>query len=219
MRILLDFNLLGVRCVATATSHAAAAQRNLLIETEQPDEILSLNITWQRPALPFLATITLFGLPATAATYPDTVKADNPIAYYRLEETSDTTAADSSASGLYPATYNVSGAYPQLGQPGIDTNSTSLSAVQSASVTAGYYADLNPQGPFSFEVWARPPRAECALLPIGNFGGWGFPRAVMFINNQAGLRLSCGTPLDSSGYSLFNWYHLVGTCDGTNGAF
>ena len=136
-----------------------------------------LNISCQRSALPFLAATLLFGLQAAnAASYSDTVQADNPIAYYRLAETDGTTAADSSSSGLYPGTYNVSGAYPLLGQPGIDTNSIGLSAAQTASVTAGYYAELNPQGPFSFEVWARPtstPGSGVYRCPIGNFGGWG----------------------------------------------
>lgn len=114
---------------------------------------LATHIVPQRPALPVLAAMVLFGLPAAnAASYSDTVKADNPIAYYRLEETSGTTAADSGASGLYPGTYSVDGAYPQLGQPGIDTNSISLSSAATAFVTVGYSADLNPQGPFSFEV-------------------------------------------------------------------
>ncbi|MCX6921629.1 MAG: hypothetical protein NT154_00185, partial [Verrucomicrobia bacterium] len=192
----------------------------------------SMNNIWERPALPLLAAIILFGLPAAnAATYPDTVKADNPIAYYRLEETSGATAADSSASGLYPGTYNDGGAYPQLGQPGIDTNSISLSAAVAGFVTAGYYADLNPQGPFSFEVWARPtstPTAGNYRCPIGNFGGWGTgggsgtgwyvyqtpdsPSTFAFVTAPAGVWIS-------TGYSLFTWYHLVGTYDGANFSF
>ena len=191
-----------------------------------------MNITWQCPALPFLAAISLFGLPAAnAATYPETVQADNPIAYYRLEETSGTTAADSSTSGLYPGTYNVNGVYPQLGQPGITTNSISMQAATSSSVTAGYYADLNPQGPFSFEVWVRPTSAPTSgdyRCPIGNFGGWGTgggsgtgwyvyqtpdsPSAFALVTAPAGVWIS-------TGYSLFNWYHLVATYDGTNFAF
>ena len=46
---------------------------------------------------------------ASAADYPSTVLADNPIAYYRLEETSGTTAVDSSASGAFPGVYVVNG--------------------------------------------------------------------------------------------------------------
>jgi hypothetical protein len=181
-----------------------------------------------RIALPLLAAIALFGAPAAnAATYSSTVLQDNPIAYYRLEETSGTTAADSSASGAYPGTYNVDGAYPQLGQPGIDINSIGLSGAAAASVTAGYYPDLNPQGPFSFEVWVRPtstPSAQCC--PIGNFGGWGTGGGYgsgWYVYQMSGgtfafIMAPTGVWI-STGYSLYAWYHLVGTYDGVNASF
>jgi len=188
-------------------------------------------ITGQRPALPFLVALVLSLPAAKAATYPDTVLADNPLAYYRFEETSGTTAADSSASGLYPGTYNVNGAYPLLGQPGIDINSISLQAATASSVTAGYYPDLNPQGPFSFEVWVRPTSAPTGgdyRCPIGNFGGWatgGGYGSGWYIyqtpNPGSGLAFIMAPTgvWISSGYTLFNWYHLVGTYDGTNASF
>ena len=191
-----------------------------------------IHITRQCPLLPLMATLALLGPPAAnAATYSDTVKADNPIAYYRLEETSGTVAADSSATGAYPGTYNVDGAYPQLGQPGIETNSIGLSAKATACATSGYYPDLNPQGPFSFEIWVRPTSAPTGgnyRCPIGNFGGWATGggsgsgwyvyqtpnpgSGLAFIMAPAGVWIS-------TGYSLVTWYHLVGTYDGTNASF
>ena len=81
---------------------------------------------WKKKLLPFAAVLVLSGVrTAGAVDYPTTILADNPIAYYRLEETSGTTAVDSSASGLFPGVYNFSGGYPVLGQPGIIRNSTS----------------------------------------------------------------------------------------------
>ncbi|HVM46751.1 MAG TPA: LamG-like jellyroll fold domain-containing protein [Candidatus Acidoferrum sp.] len=186
-----------------------------------------------RPVLPFLAAAAMmFGPPAAkAASYPDTVLADSPIAYYRLEETNGTTFADSSASGAYPGYYYTDGAYPQLGQPGIDINSIGLSGAAAAYGAAGWYPDLNPQGPFSFEVWVRPtsvPTGGNYRCPIGNFGGWGSgggngsgwyvyqtpdsPSSFAFIMAQTGVWIS-------TGYSLFTWYHLVGTYDGTSARF
>ena len=86
---------------------------------------------WKKKLLPFAAVLVLSGVrTAGAVDYPTTILADNPIAYYRLEETSGTTAVDSSASGLFPGVYNFSGGYPVLGQPGIDINSIGLSAGQ-----------------------------------------------------------------------------------------
>src|ERR1017187_1342669 len=88
---------------------------------------LNMNLSSQRLVPPVLAAIALFGLPAAnAASYPDTIKADNPVAYYRFEDpTNATTVIDSSASGANPGTImpDFSGAWPQLGQPGVASNS------------------------------------------------------------------------------------------------
>src|ERR1035437_5451695 len=98
---------------------------------------------WKKQLLPFAVALVLSGVrTAGAVDYPSTILADHPIAYYRLEETSGTTAADSSASGLFPSTYIVNGSPPLLGQPGIDTNPITLSVAQASSVTAGYYPEF-----------------------------------------------------------------------------
>jgi Concanavalin A-like lectin/glucanases superfamily len=170
------------------------------------------------------AALALLAAPAVQAAYPDLILSDHPAAYYRLEETVESTAADSSGNGLdgyYLGT-------PVLGQPGIDTNSISLSADGSLScVQAGYYAQLNPAGPFSVEAWVRPtsmPTGGDYRCPVGNFGGWGNPSGWYIYqtpNTPSTLTFIIqGTPVwISSTYNLFDWYHLVGTYDGTNGAF
>ena len=178
--------------------------------------------------LPFAAALVLAGVRTTgAADYPSTILADHPIAYYRLEETSGTTAVDSSASGLFPGTYIVNGSHPLLGQPGIDTNSIALSVAQPSSVTAGYYAALNQQAPFSFEIWAKPISTDPAnnRCPIGNWSGWGLDSG-WYVYQSAGapntFALVCdsaGTWLTSPAFNLFSWCHLVGTYDGTNMSF
>ena len=143
----------------------------------KPMKLAKKTISWtSRPALATAVLAILSVWSARAADYPTTILADNPRAYFRLEETSGTTAVDSSSTGSFPGTYVTSGAFPILGQPGIKTNSISLSSGQAASVTAGYYPELNQPGPFSFEIWARPvsvPTGGNYRCPIGNSPAFG----------------------------------------------
>src|ERR1017187_778158 len=151
-------------------------QTSKTLNVHEPMKLTRKSTMWKKQMLPFVAALVLSGVrTANAADYPSTILADHPIAYYRLEETSGTTAADSSASGLFPGTYIVNGSYPLLGQPGIDTNSITLSVADPSSVTAGYYPEFNQQAPFSFEIWARPVSTDPGnnRCPIGNWSGWG----------------------------------------------
>src|SRR5256714_12875862 len=103
-----------------------------------------------------------------ASSYPATVLADNPSAYYRLEETSGVAAADSSVNGVAAAyTYNSANTYPQLDLPGITTNSilfngggfsTDVGSVDipaSALITPVAGDGTTPTA-FSAELWVQP---------------------------------------------------------------
>jgi len=190
------------------------------------------NMTGRRFSLAVLTpALCLMAASAARADYFSTITNDNPVAYFRLEETNGTVAADSSASGAFPGTYITSGSYPILGQPGIGTNSISLSASQAPDyVTVGYYPALNQPGPFSFEIWARPvsrPSGGVYRCPIGNspaFGtatqsGW-----YVYQTPDVPSELALVTPtgdvfISTTNYTLFNWYHIAGTYDGTNMSF
>jgi hypothetical protein len=149
----------------------------------------------------------------------------------RLEESQGaSTAADSSAAGLYPGTYVYSSndAYPLMQQPGIDTNSITLSVGEPSSVTVGYYDALNQQAPFSFEIWARPTSTDPVndRCPIGNFSGWGTATQsgwYLYQVNGSPTSFALVTPggvwVAGPTVSLFKWYHLAGTFDGTNMSF
>lgn len=177
-------------------------------------------------ALGYTAALILTSLSGANAAYPDLILSDHPVAYYRLEETSGSTAADSSGNG-FTAYYTGT---PLLGQPGIDTNSISLLG-DGSFVQAGYFPDFNPSGPFTIELWARPVSAPTGgnyRCPIGNFGGWGSnggsgsgwyiyqtpntPSTFAFIIQGTAVWINYT-------YTLFDWYHLVGTFDGVNGTF
>ena len=186
----------------------------------------------QRRILTLAAAFALAGIRAVnAADYPTTILADNPLAFYRLDETSGGTAVDSSASGAFPGAYNYSadGLYPELGLPGIDTNSIDLSEGDPSTVTAGYYDALNQQAPFSVEIWARPISTDPAnwRCPIGNFSGWGTAtQSGWYVYQAPGapttfafIMVGSGAWITSPTIALLKWYHLVGTYDGTNASF
>jgi hypothetical protein len=181
----------------------------------------------QRKLLPWAAAMVLIGIRTLCASdYPTTILADHPLAYYRMEETSGTTARDSSASGAYPGVYNSN---PLLGQPGIDTNSIAVSVAQASSVTtASYYDALNQQAPFSVEIWAQSISTDLAnyRCPVGNFSGWGTAtQSGWYVYQIAGSPTAfawvtpSGVWIQSAPITLFNWYHIVGTYDGTNMSF
>jgi hypothetical protein len=182
--------------------------------------------------LPFAVALAMAVVStARAADYPTTILADHPLAYYRLEETSGTTAVDSSASGIFPGVYVQNGSYPILGLPGIDTNSIDLSAAESPDyVNVGYYSQLNQPGPFSFEVWARPtsiPTSGNYRCPIGNSPAYGTATQsgwYVYQTPDVPSELALVTPtsdvfISTTNYSIDNWYHIAGTYDGTNMSF
>src|SRR5690348_15293133 len=104
------------------------------------------NLPLQRALLVYSAIVLLAPAAANAADYPTTILADKPVAYYRLEETSGSVAADSSGNQL-DATYlqNTAATYPLLGQPGIDTNSAFFNGgANAAHVDIPYNILLSP---------------------------------------------------------------------------
>jgi len=182
--------------------------------------------------LPATAAFMLLGLSAAQAAYPDVILSDNPVCFLRLNESQGAaTAVDSSASGAYPGAYVYSSdnLYPMLQQPGIDSNSIALSVSDPSSVTIGYDDALNQQGPFSFEIWARPVSSDPLnyRCPVGNFSGWGTAvQSGWYIYQNPGLPSSftfvtpAGGWIQSSAIAMLDWYHLAVTCDAnTNFAF
>lgn len=174
------------------------------------------------------ATLLLGVRTVSAQTYPATILADNPIAFYRFNEApGSTTAADSSSTGQYPGTYYYSSdeLFPELAQPGIDTNSILLSSSDPSFVYSGYYPEFNEQGPFSFEIWASPTSIDPVnyRCPIGNFSGWGAAEiSGWYVYQTPGTPCTfafitaSGVWITYSGVTPGNWYLLDGTYDGTN---
>src|ERR1017187_3769204 len=96
--------------------------------------------TLQKPLLLPLAAVLalLFNSAANGATYPGTILADHPVAYYRLEELDDLPVSDSTTNqfdGNIPCVTQQDGitVYPQLGLPGLATNSVLFRKTDSLS--------------------------------------------------------------------------------------
>jgi hypothetical protein len=115
------------------------------------------------------------GPPATIGPYESVVMGDNPVAYWRLQETDPTLPAKNEVMGSPPGTYipaiiakspqspgsgpliNISDTL-KLGQSGLlqtDPSATAMQ-VQGGSVTAPFPAAFNPSGPFTIEALVFP---------------------------------------------------------------
>lgn len=200
----------------------------------------------KRTSLPEAVMLTLTGLAALGgynarAAYPDLILSDHPVAYYRLEETSGATAADSSGNGFDAVfSFNSTGTFPILGEPGIDTNSVLFNGgADFASVSIPYQPELSPTNsdgitgaPFSAECWAQATSdslsdytsplamsgAYTTSYPSGS--GWNFYQTqgpgsgwALFIRGGA-VYTFFGPPV-----TLLQWYHLAVTWDGAAATF
>lgn len=168
----------------------------------------------------------LLGSPAWAG-YADLVLADAPIAYWRLGESTGSTAID--AVGTNDGSY---GGFVTLGVSGaIDDADSAIATVGGAAskVTIPTDASLTP-AQFTIELWARPtgapgmarsPATYRDLVTASNISGW-----QMLLNAGGNWEFSIGRGNVGSG-SAWNtiegppaafgsWTHLVGSYDGAD---
>ncbi len=185
------------------------------------------------PSAAASALLLLGSIPAGhAADYPTTVLSDNPSAYYRLEETSGATAADSSVNAVSANyIYNSGLTYPQLGLPGINTNSILFngggfsSDVGYVEIPASSLITPPSGAPFSCELWVQPtgqPATFSVPFEMAQYpNGWNIyvsgadsgATSYFFINMPGGVLFQ--SALDFP-ISFLNWYHLAVTYNGTN---
>jgi hypothetical protein len=185
------------------------------------------------------AGTALLSLPSAHGAYPDVILADKPSAYYRLEETSGTFAADSSTNGLNGTyVYNSTGTSPQLGLPGIDTNSIGFNGggsdygymdIPASALTTPVAADGSNSAPFSAELWVKAtsqPASWTVPLEIAAYpNGWNFYVSGADAGNGStsyfyvDLRPPVFNAAVDFPIQFLAWYHLALTFDGTNGMF
>src|SRR4051794_6062875 len=151
----------------------------------------------------------------TSTAYAATIVADNPTSYWRLDETSGTTAADQRAAnpGTYSAgvTLNRPGATAD-GDPAVDLNGTSgyLRVADAASLRLA-------DGPFSLEAWVNRPTLGATFpgdqeqLFDKSDGGYqvNIQNNVVHFAQAAGLDIAVATKAMGTG-----WHHIVVTKNG-----
>lgn len=189
-----------------------------------------------RTVFPLLFSAAACGLgihqDVCGASYKDTVLADQPLAYYRLEEAAGAgTLEDSSATAAYAGTYNYTedGLYPTLELPGIEVNSGYFKSKNGSGSSAEvpYAAELNPAANFSAEVWVRALSfGEDSRCPFGSFGGWdggapgwffyqlgttGDSSPWVLVMKGGGIWLQAPTSIVKN-----EWFYLAMTFDGSN---
>lgn len=205
---------------------------------------------WKKQMLPLGAALILAGVrTATAANYPATILADNPVAYWRLEETNgSTTVADSTTNGntgfvTYVTQADGITVYPQLGVPAIFTNGAAFALSTGAGqgrIEVLVNTNINPTpdgtngAPFSAELWAmaqvQPSGAYLCPLddssdfnqpaPFNNSAGWNFYQTPGPNSFWSfSLRPNPGFVNQGPPVVLGQWTHLVLTYDGTAARF
>lgn len=176
----------------------------------------------------------------SAASYPATILADQPVGYWRLEELPGGATAFDSGPYALDGVYMMDGAmaYPKAGVPGIDTNAINFHLYTDGGVDQRSYIQvphspaLNPmdgdkkQLPFSVECWARPMSTDGAnyRCPIGNFGGWGdasgwFIYQTPEVGGQSSwvwVQKGGGIWLGGGNIAKGRWDHLCAVYNGTN---
>jgi hypothetical protein len=181
---------------------------------------------------------------AQSTNYPATILADNPSVYYRFEETSGSTAYDSTTNQWNAAIVeNGESTSPVLGLPGIDTNSFLFIGPGPGGESDYGYVSI-PEGPlitpldgtnagaFSAELWVQPnaypanwsvPIEQGANNGSTLIDGWNIYVSGPGAGNPDGqsyfyLDMRPGV---FTGYGDFlitfgQWYHLVLTFDGAS---
>lgn len=174
-----------------------------------------------------LATVA-YGIPfgpitfvEAASNYPTVVLQDSPAAYWRLGETSGTSAADASGHNN-PLTYQVS---VTLGQPGAVVGDPNRAAQFNGTTSYASRTTAPVAGTtnWSLEAWIYPtalPQLGVAIyngIDDSTHGGYGFEIASSTGasgSNIVGILGSAGVA--DSGYTLpaaNRWYHVVMTRD------
>jgi hypothetical protein len=151
-------------------------------------------------------------------TYEDEVLADNPVAYYPMDETSGSTLNDKSGNGYDGTMYNS----PSLDQPGFNRRTRSI-FFNGSDQRVDVYTEAVSSKPETIEAWARHTGDQSVSgsssivndredngvqLTLGyNRDGWQFA----WEGEDDGYE----SIFDGSSFTQDEWAHLVATHDGS----
>jgi hypothetical protein len=176
-------------------------------------------------------TISTTGSTGPLVPYVTAVLADSPSAYWRLGETSGTSAHDTSGNGHDGSYVNIYGpSTPALGEPGALVGDTDTAVRfpygQQKDVRAGFWSGLN-SATFTLEAWVNTTATSLQLVGREGsnlspyhltVGGYGFA-AVNIYNGtgttaaQAAYDGSCHSYSGATRINDGRWHHVVATRD------
>lgn len=142
-------------------------------------------------------------------SYADVVRGDNPIAYWRLRETSGTTATDETGNG-HTGTY--------VNGPSLSADGVTFTRASSQCATVSSLAGFPTTGAYTVEAWINPVTHTdgYGIFGYGNYGSTKQVNAIRLLNTTAIRVYWWGADLDVITGSLAGvWSHVVTTWDGT----
>jgi Concanavalin A-like lectin/glucanases superfamily len=148
--------------------------------------------------------------------YRATILGDNPICYYRLDETSGSTAYDSTPNARN-GTISSGVTLSQVGGIAGDTDTAmSFARASSGHITLPQSGLPTGSSQWSVEAWCCPTTTTGGYYMIAGFGTYTtHEMAVIGINGGTLLSTYSGD-IGGPTVKVNTWYHVVGTFDGTN---
>ncbi len=177
--------------------------------------------------------------------YAQIVMADDPVAYWRLDEPAGSTVAIDSAGSFDGAydnskgaiTFGIPGGVPHDSDTAVDLSDTNTANIgQGGVVSIPYALELNPFGPWSAEAWVRPDSNDAngnfrtVMSSLYNYNystavyGWviyqhpngGQGAWTLGLFNGSGGPSYFGSDFGHIPLTPGSWYYLALTDDGTN---
>ncbi|ROR89260.1 signal peptidase I [Nocardioides aurantiacus] len=174
----------------------------------------ALSSTASNPTTSFAAA-ALFD----AGAYPDAVRADGPLLYWRMDEPSGATVADAATGAADPGTLR--GSFTRGSESGLPSEPSSRSTTFAAATLVEDNPTSAQTARFTVEAWIRTiSTAGGLVVGLGNTGGATAPTTVdrvLFLSPDGRLRLGVdGRVLASSRAPLNDgrWHHVAGVLDG-----